>query len=262
MTKEYGKLSLAQLKEALALEAQFGDLEDHINGVVASKPELRAKIAGNGIAWSPAYDRPFADQLESFLRAFGLMHHVREAGQASDQQQAMLNLANNESIDPFGNDEASRDTFIKIFGLLIGLTRTFDSLLVFGKYINELVAEGRAGNDSAFFDAIRIDPTVITTSAFQDRLSKAVAVNDQRFLEKLQQALKGKTEKHKSQLNRVRFAIRALLDAGGLKLPDREIQDLFVRKLGIYSPGSNAPKAIRKHIQKQKKQVATQKRRI
>jgi len=248
------------LKALVKVEAEFGNLPDLIDKMISEKPGLRSQMEQGVIPWAPAYDGTVNNQLACFLYAFGLSHELREIHKSSDPYQALLDSLDQglESQFPVGGD--TQATVARIIGLLIGLTRTFDSLKVFGKYINELVDEGRFGNDKSFFDAIRIDPAVLSTSALQQRLSQAVALNDRVFISGLQSALNGKTKKHESQLNRVRFAIRALLDAGGLDIPDDELIELFERKLHLYAPGEDPAKALRKHIRRQKRMATTQKR--
>lgn len=259
MQKDYGNLSLTQLRELMQFEAMFDEERKEAIALLRSKPTYWKTISESLIPWAPYYDGPMINQLMGFLYAFGFMGEVRTAAQAEDPQQAVLDMVKRAQSD----DQPTPGQFealLKGYGLLIGLTNSFDSLRIFGSYINDLVEEGRNGNDKAFFDAIRIDPAVVSTKSFEVRMSRAVVENDQKFMSDLRRALNGKTKKHESQLNRVRFAIRALLDLGGLDLPDDELYELFVQKLNLYAPGEDAPKALRKHIRKQKKHSTTQKR--
>ena len=150
------------------------------------------------------------------------------------------------------DDDDFRNMIVKNFGIAISIAKNVDSLSVFGKYVNELVAEGRSGNDKSFLDAVRIDPTVVASEAFSARLSRAVLLDEKIFLDKLQASLKGKTAKHKSQLNRVRVAARFLIDAKADHLSDDDLETLFVERLKLYSPGEDGAKALRSHIGKQK----------
>lgn len=259
MQKEYGRISLAQLKELMQFESMFDEERSEAIALLRSKPKHWKTIVQNLIPWAPYYDGPMINQLMGFLYAFGFMGEVRTAAKAGDPQQFVLDMVRRAQSDEKPSVEQF-DAFLKGYGLLIGLTNSFDSLRIFGMYLNDLVEEGRKGRDKAFFDAIRVDPTVVSTEAFGVRMCRAVIENDQKFMADFRRALNGKTKKHESQINRVRFAIRALLDLGGLDLPDDELQELFVQKLNLYAPGEDAPKALRKHIRKQKKYTTTQKR--
>lgn len=138
MEKEYGNLSLEHLK----LLMQFADLLDterkEVSAVLRGNPDKWKTVADNLIPWAPYYDEPMLSQLNGFLLAFGLMHDVRAAAKSDDPHQAII-----DSLNRYGNEEEISkergDAILKCYGLIIGLINSFDSLRIFGKYLNELV---------------------------------------------------------------------------------------------------------------------------
>lgn len=255
----YGKLTVDQLREYVKLERQAGPFMDAVFAEIRGDKELICKFGKDLLPWFEAYEGPIIDQIALLYRAYGLTPLLEQAAASKNPHGALLELAEKSIPDESINSDAASDAVIKAFGIVMGIAKNIDSLRVFGKYINELVAEGKAGNDKSYFDAIRIDPTVVGCDSFACRLSRAVLEDDNIFLGHLRLALMGKTKKHQSQLNRVRVAVRFLIDAGADKLPDDQLYDLFVQKLKIYSPGEDGAKALRKHISKQRSST-TQKR--
>lgn len=241
----------------MALEAMFHPLRREVGRLIDAKPELRQKMAAHLLPWAGLYDESLPDHLGAFTIAFGFAGTVREAATQPDPHQFLLDWVKEGIPDDWVDTDEKKDVAHKLYGLLLGLSFSLESLMVFGKYLNELVAEGKAGNDKAFFDAIRIDPSVMSCEVFSTRLSRAVFEQDQRFFRSLRLALKGKTEKHQTQLNRVRFAIHVLLDAGDLDLSDDALERLFVEQLDLYAPGEAPAKALRKHIRKQRNRSTT-----
>lgn len=139
---------------------------------------------------------------------------------------------------------------LKIYFLSTSLFNTFKSFAVFGKSINELLKLARAGEDSALFDAIRIDKTVIGCPTAVERISRAEFFENADFFKKLQKALNGKlgVREHKNY-QKMRLVFEILHEVGADKLSDDDLYELFVKELKIYpwdaKEGGNA-KALRK----------------
>jgi hypothetical protein len=145
-----------------------------------------------------------------------------------------------------------------LWAILYALHFNLQSLMLYGTYLNDLVAKGRAGDDVALLTAIKIDPSVITSPSAARRLSFAIAQEDRLFLGQINKAMAGKTGNQRAYLTRFRVVMVALREHGALALPTRELEEL-VFELGLYSNRPGAQKNVRELIRKTLKRHAISK---
>jgi hypothetical protein len=190
------------------------------------------------------------------LKGLGLDTHILEALKTADPQAQVIKLMKDESFLPRPPEGFQLWNAIN---LVMSMERSLESLLVFGRYLNELVAAGGQGDDASLFRAVRIDPTVVTCPSVAIRISGAVVTGDTAFLGALRRAMEGKTQKQARYLRKVRFAIQALREAGMESLSDKRLIAVFDNTLGIYKQGSvgDATKALRKHWTAAKRKSTT-----
>ena len=128
------------------MEKQFTADAGEVYREVRGDPALLSRFCEDLLPWYGMYDRTVEEQTALLSQSFGLTPLLREAASASDPNAALLELGQTEIPEDWvGNGEA-RNAIVKRFGLTVGLLNTLDGLGVFGKFINELVAEGRAAD--------------------------------------------------------------------------------------------------------------------
>jgi len=174
---------------------------------------------------------------------------------APDPTQAVLDSIHLDDAEPDLAILGERNTFPYMAGLIWGLLLSFECLVVYGRYIHELIAEVRnegKGADEALLRAIRVDPTVTSCPTAARRISGAVVSNDQVFLAKLRLAMEGKTGDQVAYLRRFRAAVKLLMESGGLGDSPTALARRLV-DLGIYSDGPTAVKNAAELIRKAKK---------
>ena len=124
----------------------------------------------------------------------------------------------------------------------------FNSLhcvLYYGCFLNELIARVRTGDDKALFDAVRIDSTVVGCKPVIERISKATLLRDACFFDRLKNAINGKMSKREQDnFQKMRLVFEILHEKGATRLNDRQLQQLFVEELRLYSKDND--KALRK----------------
>lgn len=255
--KEYGKLTTDQLRELVQLLPQLAVLRTEVRALLARKPKARASLDEKPIWWAPLYELPYLQHLALLTKAVGIDQIVAEAAATDDPTAYMLKVAKGDLPD--GVAPAEGVGLPQLLGLATSLERTLESLVVWGRYLNELVIAAREGDDTSLFRAVRIDPTVLSCPSVAVRISKAVLLADKKFLHSLQSALGGPTAKQAKYLRGVRLAIQALREAGVEAISDKAIRSLFIDKLRIYKDSSlgNSEKALRKHIQASKRKFTT-----
>lgn len=258
MTKEYGKLSGDQLRQLAELLPQLESLSREFRESLKSDPKAREAIYEEPLWWAPLYELPYEQHLALFLTAMGLDKFVVAAAATSDPQQKILEAAKDDSLV----DQAKLPEGMKLgelIGFVFSLGRSLESLLVWGRYLNELVSAAREGDDASLFRAVRIDPSVVSCPSVAARISRAVLLSDIKFLRALRSAMEGRTQKQAKYLRAVRLAFQALHEGGVSAISDKKLRALFIDRLGVYkdSPLGSPEKALRKHFQAAKRKSTT-----
>jgi len=246
--KQYGNLTADTLRQVVALLPVLEGMAADFRREAVSSPNVRKAVFEDGVWWAHLYDLPFIQHLGLCLKGLGFEKPLLEAVKRGNAQNEVLKWIADE-------DESLKvpEDFQlwKALSWVTSLERSLEALLVWGRYINELVAAARYGDDVSLFRAVRIDPTVVSCPSVAFRISAATVLGERSFLHALRHALEGRTQKQARYLRGVRLVVRLLHDGGVSSLSDRELVDLFVTSLGVYkqSVGGNAGKALRKHFQ-------------
>lgn len=157
-----------------------------------------------------------------------------------------------DAQDGLSKEEAAE--LLPMLGAYLGVSfAVFNSLrcvLYHGCFLNELIQRIPLGDDKALFDSIRIDPTVIGCKPVLARISRATLLQEVTFFAKLKAALTGKIAKREqANFQKMRIVFEIIHEAGGSRLNDHDLHQLFVEELNLYSAnakgGGNA-KALRK----------------
>lgn len=134
-------------------------------------------------------------------------------------------------------------------------------VLYHGCFLNELIERARDGDDKALTDAIKIDASIIGCPTVVGKISKATRLQDVKFFSKLKSAINGKKEKVKqANFQKMRLVFEVLYEAGALRLTDKQLYQLFVEELKLYtanSKGGGSEKALRKFADTYMKKNAT-----
>ena len=152
--------------------------------------------------------------------------------------------------------EEIRPFLAAFIGIWLSVSRSLHCVLYHGRFLNELIGRVRAGDDKALFDAVRIDPTVVGCKSAIERISKATLLKDNRFFAKLKAAINGKMAK-REQVNfqKIRLVLEILHEKGATRLNDKQLKQLFVEELKLYSKDNE--KALRKLVDTYMKKNAT-----
>lgn len=257
MTKEFGKLSADQIRQLVALLPMFEALRNEFMEDMKGKPKAGEAIE-EGVWWASLYELSMEEHLRLLFKAVGLEKAVREAVKSDDPASELLKLGKDDSaLDQMEPVEGFK-TFHAI-NIAMSLERSLESLVVWGRYLNELVAAVREGDDASLFKAVRIDPSVVSCPSVAIRISKATVLEDKKFFKALGRALEGRTQRQAKYLRSVRLAIQALREAGVESISDEQLRDLFLTKPEVYKapPSASPEKALRKHFHASKRKSTT-----
>lgn len=160
--------------------------------------------------------------------------------------------------------ESLRPSLPEISAAFIAVQYSLWCVLYHGCFLNELIERVRSGDNKALTDAIKIDTSIIGCPTVVGKISKATRMQDKKFFAKLKAAIDGKKEKL-SQVNfqKMRLVFEVLYEAGALRLTNKQLYQLFVEELRLYtanSKGGGVEKSLRDHadtFMKMKKNATT-----
>ncbi len=152
------------------------------------------------------------------------------------------------------NQKSSEHSTSLYLLLYTALTQIYFYLAVmtFGRSMCDLVRAAQAGEEAAFFAAVRIDKTVLFgIPYFQKRLLRAQVGNEPDFFQKLSNAVRGGSLGFKLSHRRLMFVFAVLADEGFLDLPLDQLLDICI-EVGITDvPDTEILRKRRKHYREQ-----------
>ena len=251
MEKEFGKLTLDQLRMLIAFLPELDRLHSEMPAVFAEKQEKLNSVLTPRFSWSHFYELPIEEHMAKFAEIANLAQNIVAAAASDDPQQFLIDdLKDGIQVWQGGSD--GQFELKHLLGVVYSIKNTLDCLMVYGFYINEFIAQLREGDDNALFKAIRIDPTVASCPTAADRISRAVMEHHESFLHDLHNAFGGKTGDQASHLKHFRFVMQALREGGALEKSNNELIQL-VFDLGLYDDIAGSEKNVRELIRKSKK---------
>lgn len=252
LTGQIGKLTPNDIKSLFLLLPQLENERLELQAAIAKEPEkFASEFLSTGFTWAHLYEVPFLQFLSAYLSVAGLCKVVTGAAAADNPVQAMFALPDEiEDIDWSGGDGGGF-TRGDLLGYLHALAGNLECLLIYGSYLNDLVAEAKRGDLNALYKAIRIDTSVVTGPTARNLLSVAVITGDREFIDEIRKAMSGKTDKQSKYLNKFRLLMQVLHELNELGRPTKEIME-FVFEVGAYERAPGADKAISEQIRKAK----------
>lgn len=258
MEKEFGKLTYDQFARLVSRLPEVRGQMHELPRLLREKKDRLSEILGESqYSWGWIYEKPFMEQMALLFILIGLHVPLLEAGQTADPQEAVLRWGeDNSPLDAWF--EANKQQIEKKHLLWLGvvLQRNILSIMLYHKSMGALVDAVRNGDDSALFQAVRIDRTVLFAQPCADRLSRAELVKDKTFFFHLRSAIKGPTQKHMVAIQDLRYSIVALRECGFDRFSDQDLETLFIRT-GLYPNSGGALKNLRKHIHAARKLTTT-----
>jgi len=263
MEKEFGKLSRKQVREVFSLlyatEQERLSLDEFFKEEPAEK---LVKVLGATIPWAYLYEIPFIHLISLFLLSIISKAQLKRISKAEDPTQAFLDWVNSNPRAPRGFSKWTKEEGALFIAITMSISFNFQSLKMFGRYLNDLVANAKE-NDEALFDAILVDRCVLTTITASRRIARAMLVNDGEFFDHLVKAIKGtRPRRPEKEYDDLRYMISLLVETMGVKnLNRKKVYDLLVEDLELYpDTGLDAMKGFEKFIERMLKEKPTRKR--
>jgi hypothetical protein len=217
--------------------------------------EKLAEILQAGFGgWGRLYELPFLEHLALALVPTGLADTLREAANTGNPIEHLREALDDEAPELDGMSSDSAEVEQAAFFLLIySLSRSMESALTYGAYLNDLV---RSGNDEDLFKAVSVDRCSMGAEPIADRIAWAQLKGESAFFDRLAKALRGPTARINRDLATLRLALIHLHDTGQLEsFSKEEAYVLLAQRTGLYPIESKEDPAegLWKFIQRWKK---------
>lgn len=256
-----GKISAADIRSFLEFWPSFSSEAEELRAMIVQDQELLFGNTVDSISWCHLYELPAQEHFHSLLVSqevnFGLGEIFTKFTQSNNQIAAIPNSCNEidlhfESFPTLPKNEALvlLPLMLPMLANAISAYNSLVSLLYYGRFLNDLIDQVRNGDDKSLFNAISIDPTCIGCKPIISRISKAVLIQDVKFLSKVQATLGKKPENlEQGNFQKMRLVLEILHEFGASKLTDEELEKLFVEELNLYASnaaGGGSHDALRK----------------
>lgn len=243
---QLGKISSDDLKLLLSIYPQLMGVElEEARQILIQKTDVIFSNEATKAVWCHLYELPAKEHFVRALVGLGGEDVLREIAQSPNQIQALPGAVEKafseiDDWEPTEEEEAEFRKFLQvIFGLAVSVTNSARCLMVFGCYLNDLIAKVREGGDSgdkALLSAVKIDPTVLGCASVVIRMSRAVMLDDQKFLAQVRKAMTGKlTKREQKNYQQMRIVLQVLHETGAPKLNESDLYTLFVEELKLVS---------------------------
>lgn len=197
----------------------------------------------NRPVWCHLYELPILEHVSKGVVLLGEGDTIKRLAGSKNQISEALSLLNEsdaeiEAWEPTpAEQEELRVSVASVYALSFSLTNSLRSLMIFGHYINELIAtvrRGGKGAEKALLTAVRIDPTVIGCKSVITFLSQRTLLGDTKFIGRLSTALLGRlSASESSRYEKVRLVLQVLHETGAKHLSAPDLYQLFVDELKI-----------------------------
>ena len=260
---QFGKFTGADLRLFLRLMGIFEKEEKELIEDVRSNPEKLLGPDAISVYWCGFYEKPFIDHLAALVGALGLGDVVKEIHDSPKPVEAMAEIIDGLDAEleaMFSELDSGQADLIQkglplLLALIYSISMSLRSLLVYGCYLNDLIARVREGRDrDALFAAVKIDPTTMGCPSVIAEIGRARLAGNQAFFIRLRNALSGRlTKREQANFQKMRVIFQVLKETGAERLTDTELYELFVNQLGLYTSDK-----VRGDVRKNLRKLASQ----
>lgn len=243
--KELSQLAKNAKRFSRAAEASIKKIEAAEKEIAANRDKVE-RYFSNTFSWAYLYELPYLQLLILLMAALGMIDEfLQTVRNAENPQEAVLDQIERDMDDDTPLDwkggAGGRFREEEVFAILTAVFRSLKSLGLYGSYMSELVEQVRNGSEKAFFNALRVDRTLIACPTFSlfalTHLSKAEFFQDKRYLGQFISAMKGKPPNSLRTHRKLRVTLQFLLEAGLLR-KNQEVtkHDIaFIQEVEVYA---------------------------
>lgn len=196
-----------------------------------------ADAAELSFSWAELYELPLSTFVILFLVAFGGASELLSVESVEEVVGLLRRIVEDSDEPDFFEHLGEPTVHLSQLMFVVGRCADFNlkAVSIYFQSINDLVERVRQGNDDAFFNAVRIDPSVIQAPTIARRLAFAHMGNEATFLDEYRKAVSDGPETSRLAYSDLRLVLKAVDELQGLvKLPRAEIHQAVVNDLRLY----------------------------
>jgi hypothetical protein len=255
--KEYGKLSLKQLRELYSSYYHLQKEKEELSETIEDRIDRIKQLFDSAPPWAYWYELSWQKGLALFLITLGLDEEFKKATASPDPHQAILDMIAEDYELPIDEEDITDEEQGVIASLLFSVFNQLEAISIFSLPMSELVEKARNGNDEALLNAVIVDRGAVAAPSVARRIQLAHLAGDEAFLNKLAKAItRTRPRRPAEEYDDLRFMLEALEASKGLdNLSYEQLYNLFVEELQLY-PGEERMdtfEGLRKLIQRRKK---------
>lgn len=251
------KLTTEHLKLVLQSLESFKTIRQELKKELGGNPEKIKELMADHFGWSLLYELNFIEQMAVSLLVMGLGENINTVKEMEDPYTYLLTQLEEDSPDKW--EKPDIDGF-KIeehdfFAVVFSLSKTIDSINIYGKTLNTLVKEVSQGRDQSLFDAVKIDHSIVSSPTLASRISRAELEDDDVFFKRLKSAISSRPRKQTKAYDELRFLLVILEEQNMLdSLSIEEAYQMMCLDLKVYPEiGKDPAGSLYKQIERFKK---------
>ena len=255
--KKYGNLTVGTLhylvETLTTLEVYKSELSELIQQASDDKKE---KIFESNFSWASLYRRPFYKNLFSLLFISGLSNVIKKAKKRKPANRAEEVIDEIESVTEYTGGPFGLFKEKHLIASFYPIAKNVDAISLYGTTMNRLLKRATEENDDkAFFQAVRIDRSVISYKGMTSRIARAEMEGDEYFFKLLRNALTAKVG-DLADYALLRYILAALHESNALDdLSQKEAYELLVTELRLYpQTGENPESSLWQYISRWRKE--------
>lgn len=257
--KEFGQTSFDELVQLVELFNSLPGEKAAFFDEYNKQPEKLHVILDQHFAWGVLYEFTLIELIAYFSIVSGFNQILTKIAQSDNPTEAALTAAFEDNLLPPFSERDPEDKRKFTFVALMALSKSIDSIRLYGISIDILVKRVKQGNDDALFKLLRIDRSAVSCPTIADRITLAELDNDQTFFQKMRNALSGPPQKPKDEYGVLRYILYLLDEEQELsRLSLEQRYQLFCERLQLYPiEGEDPAKSLDQFIRRWQKEFST-----
>lgn len=241
--KKYGNVTVGTLHYIVERLTELENSKTELSELFQQTPEdKKEQILGNNFSWVRLYRFAFYRNLLALLFISGLGGVVKKVLKRKPINPTEEVIDEFKSITEFTGGPFGLFQKKHLISYLYPIIKSVMAISLYGTTINRLLKRAIEKNDDkAFFQAVRVDRSVISYKGMTSRIAKAEMDGDEDFFKKLRNALTAKVG-NLSDYSSLRFILAVLRDVKALdSLSEKEAYALLAKELRLYPQTGEDP---------------------
>ena len=266
MEKQFGVLDTAQAEKLAATVAQIFNglttLRDELQSPGAERENFERRLL---FPWSFWYEIPFSSLVAILFWSYDQTQLLSGLASSPDPQEAALDMLpefqalgheKSRIRIPFDYSEfgVSKRQFEDAWALSLSMATAlnFEATALYGESLYDLLRKVESGDVERLFEAILIDPSVVSAPTVEVVLARAVGMGDKEFLGKLAKAVTGtRPRRPKDEHRGMRYLVTAIYRSGrDVAATYQDVRDLILDGLSVYETKGDPDQALKKATQR------------